>query len=243
MTNDDATPGTARFSLSRWSERKRASARGEPLAEPAPADASANVLLPADAVPGATAANARAPASPGAAPLPPVESLTFDSDFTVFMNADVDEAVKRSALRKLLRDPRFNVMDGLDTYIDDYSLPDPIPPSMLAQLRHSVATLNPVFEESDQALGDRAADPASARTGATQPSTPPAAMVPDTKVATPAQIAGVASAPADEDPHRAPDDARQPVAAADAPAPGTDEQSGPQSAPAAAVRTSDRSGP
>ena len=33
-----------------------------------------------------------------------------------------------------MRDPRFNVMDGLDVYIDDYSKPDPIAPEVLAQL-------------------------------------------------------------------------------------------------------------
>ena len=31
-------------------------------------------------------------------------------------------------MKKLFSDPHFNVMDGLDTYIDDYGKPDPIPP-------------------------------------------------------------------------------------------------------------------
>ena len=31
-------------------------------------------------------------------------------------------------MKKLFTDPHFNVMDGLDTYIDDYRKPDPIPP-------------------------------------------------------------------------------------------------------------------
>ena len=31
-------------------------------------------------------------------------------------------------------DPHFNVMDGLDTYIDDYNKFEPIPKSMLRQL-------------------------------------------------------------------------------------------------------------
>ena len=65
---------------------------------------------------------------------PPVESLTFDSEFAQFLKPDVDETIKRAALRKLLRDPRFNVMDGLDTYIDDYTKADPIPAELLKQL-------------------------------------------------------------------------------------------------------------
>ncbi|MEY4753990.1 MAG: hypothetical protein RJA44_1665, partial [Pseudomonadota bacterium] len=38
---------------------------------------------------------------------------------------------------KLFSDPHFNVMDGLDIYIDDYGQPDPLPPGMLEQLRHT----------------------------------------------------------------------------------------------------------
>ncbi len=42
--------------------------------------------------------------------------------------------LKRAALKQLFRDPRFNVMDGLDTYIDDYTQADPIAPDVLADL-------------------------------------------------------------------------------------------------------------
>jgi len=50
------------------------------------------------------------------------------------MRPDVDPALKRAALRKLFTDPHFNVMDGLDVYIDDYSKPDPIAPEILRTL-------------------------------------------------------------------------------------------------------------
>ncbi len=73
--------------------------------------------------------------------LPSLDSLNFESDFGVFMRAKVDEGVRRAALKKLFRDPRFNIMDGLDVYIDDYSKEDPIPPGMLAQLQHARTTL------------------------------------------------------------------------------------------------------
>jgi hypothetical protein len=49
----------------------------------------------------------------------------------------VDADVRRAALRKLFSDPHFNVMDGLDTYVADYSQPDPLPPGMLAGLRQA----------------------------------------------------------------------------------------------------------
>jgi hypothetical protein len=70
-------------------------------------------------------------------PLPPLDSLTFESDFKAFMHAKVEEGVKRAALKKLFSDPRFNVMDGLDTYIDDYTKSDTIPAEMLARLERA----------------------------------------------------------------------------------------------------------
>ena len=85
-------------------------------------------------------------------PLPPVESLTFESDFTGFMKPDVDPALRREALKTLLKDPRFNVMDGLDVYIDDYSKPDPLPEGWLEklnQLKHLGHYIAP--EEAEQA--------------------------------------------------------------------------------------------
>lgn len=73
-----------------------------------------------------------------------VARLTPESDYSGFLATGVDEAVKRSALRKLFADPHFNIMDGLDIYIGDYSQPDPMPPGMLAALNHAQALLNPL---------------------------------------------------------------------------------------------------
>ncbi len=110
--------GAERLSLARWSRRKLQSA-------------VQSASTASSAVPAVAPSNAAAAAP---ADLPPIESLHFDSDFTAFLRPEVDEAVKRSALKQLFRDPRFNVMDGLDVYIDDYTKADPIPPDMLAQL-------------------------------------------------------------------------------------------------------------
>jgi hypothetical protein len=75
-----------------------------------------------------------------------VERLTPDSDISRFMARGVDEAVKRSALKKLFSDPHFNVMDGLDVYIGDYNRYVPIPPQMLAMLQHAKSLLDPLSE-------------------------------------------------------------------------------------------------
>jgi hypothetical protein len=96
--------------------------------------------------------------------LPPVEKLTFDSDYRAFFHPKVDEDVRRAALKKLFSDPRFNVMDGLDVYIDDYSKSEPIPPAMLAGLRQAQKILewakggDPEKKEAD---AEQQATPAS----------------------------------------------------------------------------------
>jgi hypothetical protein len=66
-----------------------------------------------------------------------VGQLTTDSDFTPFIARGVDETVRRAALKKLFSDPHFNVMDGLDTYIDDYNKFEPLTPLMVAALNHA----------------------------------------------------------------------------------------------------------
>jgi hypothetical protein len=130
--------------LSRWSRRKVA--------------ARTDVATPAPTLPAAAAENAIAPAAPAPTdrptptsvadrdaagssdpnatrPLPDLDSLSgIASDYRDFMQPGVDETTKRAALRKLFADPHFNRMDGLDVYIDDYGVPDPLPPAMLAAL-------------------------------------------------------------------------------------------------------------
>ena len=147
--------------LSRWSRLKRGS-RDEPREadDGAPADRAApNVPAAAAASPEAiepkSAATERAvPGSPQrveeahpvapdsrAAPvLAPIESLTPASDFKPFMQAGVDATTRNAALKRLFADPQFNVMDGLDVYIDDYGKTEPIPSKMLGQLLDEHAT-------------------------------------------------------------------------------------------------------
>lgn len=71
---------------------------------------------------------------PAALSLADTEALTIDSDFRPFVAKGVQPAVKNAAFRKLFADPHFNVMDGMDIYIDDYSKSTPIPDSVLRQM-------------------------------------------------------------------------------------------------------------
>jgi Protein of unknown function (DUF3306) len=132
MTEKSTPP--ERFSLSRWSRRKLEANAEAPAAHgvapgiaPAPSNAMATALP-------------TAPAPAGPPELPSVDSLNFHSDFTAFLRPEVDENLKRAALKQLFRDPRFNVMDGLDIYIDDYTKPDPIAPDVLKDLLQRFST-------------------------------------------------------------------------------------------------------
>ncbi len=122
--------------FSRWSQRKQAVKAG----------------LVADDKPQEN--QIQQPAPPGAAPLakvnqgvaeiktePPkmptladVAQLTPESDFSSFMTQGVTPEVRNAAMKKLLADPHYNVMDGLDIYIGDYNTPDPLPEGMLAKM-------------------------------------------------------------------------------------------------------------
>jgi hypothetical protein len=93
------------------------------------------------------------PAADPAAPapeLPPIDKLTIDSDYRAFFHPKVGEDVRRAALKKLFSDPRFNIMDGLDVYIDDYSKTEPIPPEMMAGLRQAQNILGWAKEDEEQ---------------------------------------------------------------------------------------------
>ena len=114
---DDAN--RERFTLKRWSQRKHAAVR-----EAAPVPAAAAPEVPSTPVTATAPTTTGEAATPAA--LPAVESLTFDADFTAFMKPDVDPLLRRDALKKLFTDPRFNVMDGLDVYIDDYTKFEPL---------------------------------------------------------------------------------------------------------------------
>jgi hypothetical protein len=159
MADDDNTGGF----LSRWARRKEQVRSGaamapEPIAPVVPVAPVAPVMTsaPVASTEPASAIAARADTAPTTAPAPTladVAALTRESDYTRFVTAGVDEGVKRAAMKKLFTDPHFNVMDGLDTYIDDYGKADPIPIAMLRQMNQSKWLR--LFEDEEQDVKKR----------------------------------------------------------------------------------------
>lgn len=127
--------------FSRWSRRKVQVRSGEPLPPepPAPAVAPAAAAVVAQPAPVPVPAPADTPADTPAEPPPAltlddVARLTPDSDYSAFVARDVPASVRNAAVKKLFTDPHYNVMDGLDIYIDDYSQPSPITAAEMAKM-------------------------------------------------------------------------------------------------------------
>ncbi|MFA7429354.1 MAG: DUF3306 domain-containing protein [Rhodospirillaceae bacterium] len=105
--------------LSRWARLKAETQAPEAAPEMVP-------LPEAEALPGVPE---DAPPEPEAPPfdpadLPDIDSLTADSDYSMFMNAQVPEDLRNRALRKLwTSDPVYAVRDGLLDYDEDFTAP------------------------------------------------------------------------------------------------------------------------
>ncbi len=108
--------------LSRWSRMKREQPADEKKAEP----------------------EAPAPALPPS--LPPVDSVTPESDFAGFMHPKVKDELRRLALKKLFTDPHFNVPDPFEPFSGDWT-GEALTPDMLAQLNQARTLL---FDEQEK---------------------------------------------------------------------------------------------
>jgi hypothetical protein len=107
--------------------------------------------------------------APGEAPaLPPVDKLTADSEFSPFMHPKVQDSLRRTALKKLFSDPRFNVPDPFEPFSGDWTAGEAISEEMLAQLNQARTLLFPESEKTEEAAQEEgkpleAAKPAEAK--------------------------------------------------------------------------------
>jgi Protein of unknown function (DUF3306) len=151
--------------LSRWSRRKQDVRAGVPVAELPLPSASVDPVLRSNQplvqqnIAGAAtnivaddATTANVDTLPPAPTLDDVKALTRDSDFKPFMVSNVSPEVKNAAMKKLFTDPHYNVMDMMDTYVDDYSKSDPIPEAMLKEMV-SVKFLR-LFERDEEEVAE-----------------------------------------------------------------------------------------
>jgi hypothetical protein len=123
----DSAPADESF-VARWSRRKQA-ARVSTENPPQPPST-------------ALEADAKTAAAPPVVltdkDMPPIESLTGESDFTGFLSSGVSEALRRKALYKLFHLPEFNVRCPLDSEYYDCSGYQPLGDMITHEMREAM---------------------------------------------------------------------------------------------------------
>jgi len=136
----------------------------------------------AEALPAAAPASVPDPVTEDK-PLPTMDDvarLTHDSDYSGFMAQGVDESVKRSAMKKLFTDPHFNIMDGLDVYIEDFSKFEPMTPAFIAGLSHAKGLMDPLAQLKSPLMKLLDMPPEPVKEALDAPEAEPAAVAVDT---------------------------------------------------------------
>lgn len=133
--------------LQRWSRRKHSVLRDEQTPESEESEAPGvddQGHTPSEAVPAQQASDdlkssTRSEAEsepPGDEDMPPLESIDEGGSITAFFSPRVSEGLRRAALRRLFRQPKYNVVDMLDDYAEDYSKPAALGSIVTADMRY-----------------------------------------------------------------------------------------------------------
>lgn len=144
--------------LQRWSRLK---------AEP-----EAPQLAPAPSAPLAAPIAEEPAAEPALPTLADAAELDSQSDYSPFVARGVDSSVRRLAMKKLFADPHFHQIDGLDIFMGDYNLPDPVSPAMLASLAHALNVLPRFDDPADPAVAEQAPSSTTGEPAAEPPALP-----------------------------------------------------------------------
>lgn len=176
--------------LSRWSRRKRAVVEGRALAEPAPP-------APLEVKPEAP------PAAPeddfDLSSLPPIESLTLESDFKAFLHRKVPLELRSAALRRAWSlDPAIRDFIGPADYAWDYNAPDGVPGFALELGGDAMKLLS-------HALGLDAPPPKPESAEAEDPPTEPPALAEAPAIEATPETPGLAIAEAAPEPEAVPE--------------------------------------
>ena len=181
--------------LSRWSQRKRSVEQEAEESGTAAAAVADETAARQDREDGDGAAQGKAidPAE-----LPDIDSLGEGSDFSVFMQEGVPEALQRQALRKLWRlNPIFGHLDGLNDYDLDYTNAATVVENLKTMYQVGKGMVLPEEEEDEgEAAAEAAADEA-----------PELAAAGDASAIANAEDAAAADATAAGEARPAPDDA------------------------------------
>ncbi|MDP6948848.1 MAG: DUF3306 domain-containing protein [Arenicellales bacterium] len=90
---------------------------------------------------------------PTDADMPPLESLSEESDYSDFLSPGVSDKLRKVALRKLFHGSGYNLRDGLDDYDDDFTVFEALGDVVTADMRHRQEMLERKARET-QAAGE-----------------------------------------------------------------------------------------
>jgi hypothetical protein len=129
--------------LERWSRRKRASAQAEPEAGDVPAEQT-----PTAAAPSSCAPPAAEPTEPpfDLSKLPPLESITGETDIRAYLAPGVPAELTRAALRRAwTADPKIRDFVGLSENSWDFNAPEGVSGfgrlNMTDEMRRQIANM------------------------------------------------------------------------------------------------------
>lgn len=83
--------------------------------------------------------------------MPPIESLSEDSDYSLFMSPGVSDKLRNLALRKMFHVPAFNIRDGLDEYDEDYTYFEALGDIVTCDMKHQIEMQEKKKKEQQEA--------------------------------------------------------------------------------------------
>ena len=132
--SDDESPRPGESFLSRFHRRKTEARLTETRADISPEEGED----PTRAVSETTTEADNVEETLTDADMPPLESLSADSDYTGFLSPKVSETLRRAALRKLFHGDEFNIVDGLDEYAEDFTTFEALGDIVTSDMRHLI---------------------------------------------------------------------------------------------------------
>ncbi len=144
--------------FNRWSRQKSLQRDLQAPAPAAPAQPQA-LPVPTPAAPGPDAATA-VPDTP-APTVDDAQALDVGADVRRYLQADVSEAARHLALKKLFADPQYNVISDMDDYVEDFSQLATLTAQEVSQLEQ-FKSLNPLKDPFPAAPEAKPADDTAA---------------------------------------------------------------------------------
>lgn len=92
--------------------------------------------------------------------MPPIESLTPESDFAGFMSPGVSDGLRKLALRKLFAGAGFNIRDGLDDYDEDFTKFEALGDIVTCDMKHQQEMAEKKKKEAEEEAERLAAEQA-----------------------------------------------------------------------------------